>query len=149
MTKQQSRMREVIPWLVAGMAIGCLVGMPWWPPLKTWYDNLVRPIRDWEWNPDHPDEIRNIDLIPHVVAVTWVLVWGAAGAAAKFAGWMGVFLPFIGTALGMGISVLLALIEPRFLLVMPILAVSGAVLGGVVALDLGRRVRSRQRGNEA
>jgi hypothetical protein len=90
-----------------------------------------------------------IDLIPHIVAVTWVLVWGAAGAAAKFAGWMGVFLPFIGTAIGISISLLSALIAPQLILAMPILAVCGAVLGDAVALELGKRVRSRKGESEA
>lgn len=145
MAKRQIRTTNVIPWLVAGMAIGCLAGMPWWPPLKRWHHNMVAMIP--VWNPD--DEIRIIDLIPHIMAVTWILMWGAAGAAAKFAGWMGVFLPFLETAIGIGISLVLGSIDPRFILGMPILAVGGAVLGDAVALDPGRRVRSRKGASEA
>jgi hypothetical protein len=85
MIDQQKRMNGVVFSFVAGALIGCLVGMPGYAPLKSWFANMHAMIPEWEEDTGEwtAYKIRHTLLSAETVATVWVLAWGVAGAGVR------------------------------------------------------------------
>jgi hypothetical protein len=137
MTEYEKRTSGLMNGFVAGMAIGCLAGIPWWHALNTHINHLWNMIPEW---PAQNETERLVFSAP-TIALLWALLWGAGGTvAAKLGRGKGIVLLLFGAGNGMATSLLLAGNDPWFAMAILFCSGSGTLLCGAVALNTGRTI---------